>query len=267
MALVQNEEGGIQPSPKRPGLGKTLRVNLQGSNPSSPQRIEGLRMRTVYYSPMRKILAELVVVAMGVCVTPAVARAQSATMRTSIVDSHEGVTIGVDPWTSASRYKGKFPKKNPYTGGIVALHLTIRNDNDEPIRISRERIRLLVKLDEEHRQELEPLTGDDVADAVLLENHQKDPTLRRSPLPLPIGRAKPTRDKHWEELRDACQDAALPSPVIAPHSTMEGLVYFDLRGEWDLLDNARVYVPDLERMSTKQAISYFDIGFHQDSTN
>jgi hypothetical protein len=42
---------------------------------------------------------------------------------------------------------------------------------------------------------------------------------------------------------------------------MEGLVYFDLRGEWDLLQTARLYVPDLQRMTSKQAISYFDIDF------
>ncbi len=228
-------------------------------------------MQSVYYSLMRKVLAGVVVAIAGLCALPAASgqQTQSAPLRTAIVDSHEGVTIGVDPWTSASRYKSKFPKKNPHTGGVVALHLTIRNDNDEPIRLNRERIRLLVQLDEDNRQELEPLNASDVADAVLLENHQKDPTIRRSPIPLPVpvGHAKPTRDKNWEELRDACQNAALPSPVIGPHSTMEGLVYFDVRGEWDLLQNARVYVPDLERMTTKQAISYFDIGFSQDSSN
>jgi len=219
---------------------------------------------------MRKILAGVMVVT-GICAASRVSgqETQNTPMRSAIVDSHEGVTIGIDPWTSASRYKGKFPKKNPYTGGIVGLHFSIRNDNDEPIRLNRERIRLLVQLDEENKQELQPMSADDVADVVLLENHQKDPTMRRLPFPIPtgIGGPKPARDKNWTELRDACQNAALPSPVIAPHSTMEGLVYFDLRGEFDLLQNARVYVPDLERMTTKQAISYFDIGFSQDSSH
>ncbi|GEM_PF-479578 len=242
-------------------------VPQPGSNPAPAERIEGLRMQTVYYSPMRKILAWSMVVA-GLCgAREASGQQQSAPMRTSIVDSHEGVTIGVDPWTSAGRYHGKFPKKNPYTGGVLAIHLTIRNDNDEPIRLNRGRIRLVVQLDEDNKQELEPLNADDVADAVLLENHQKDPTIRRSPIPLPTSHAKPTRDKKWEELRDDCQNAALPSPVIAPHSTMEGLVYFDVRSEWDLLENARLYIPDLERMTTKQAILYFDIGFSQESNN
>lgn len=238
-------------------------------------------MQTVYYSAMRKILAGVMVIT-GICgtsrataqQTPSAPEtkgqsAQSAPMRSAYTDSHEGVTIGIDPWTTPSKYKGKFPKKNPYTGGVVALHFSIRNDNDEPIKLNRERIRLLVQLDEENKQELQPMGADDVADIVLLENHQKDPTMRRLPFPIPTGTggAKTGRDKNWTELRDACQDATLPSPVIGPHSTMEGLVYFDLRGEFDLLQNARVYVPDLERMTTKQAISYFDIDLGQNSSN
>jgi hypothetical protein len=236
-------------------------------------------MQTVYYSPMRKILAWVLIVAAGVCLLAKPAGAQGTAaqgttgqatpLRTAILDSHEGVTIGVEPWTSPAQYKGKFPKKNPYTGGIVALHLTIRNDNDEPINLNRSRIRLLVQIDEENKQELQPLTGEDVADTVLLKQSGKDPTARHVPIPVPIpvGRAKPTRDKNWEDLKNDCQNAGLPSAVIGPHETMEGLVYFDLRGEWEMLKTARLYVPDLERMTTKQAISYFDIGFSQDSAN
>jgi hypothetical protein len=236
-------------------------------------------MQTVYYSPMRKILAWVLIVAAGLCLLAKTAAAQGTTgqgtagtatpLKTSILDSHEGVTIGVEPWTSPAQYKGKFPKKNPYTGGIVAVHLTIRNDNDEPIKLNRDRIRLVVQIDEDNKQELQPLNGEDVADTVLLKQSGRDPTARRVPIPVPIpvGRAKPTRDKNWEDLKDDCQNAGLPSAVIGPHATMEGLVYFDIRAEWELLGNSRLYVPDLERMTTKQAISYFDIGFSQDSSN
>ena len=221
--------------------------------------------------PLGKILSLVVLAAAGPgALQPARGQEIPGTpiARASNADTHEGVTISVDPWTSPSRYKGKFPKKNPYSGGLVALQVTIRNNNDEPIRLNRERIRLLVQIDEDNRQELQPLAADDVADAVLLQKSPKDPTKRRLPFPIPTsGGPKPARDKNWTELRDACQNAALPSPVIGPHSTMEGLVYFDLRGEYDLLQNARVYVPDLERMSTKQAILYFDIGLGQSSTN
>ncbi len=211
---------------------------------------------------MRKLLP-VVVVSLGLWARPVASGQQAERLRTSIVDSHEGITIGVDPWTQASRYKTKFPKKSPLNEGVVALHLTIRNDNDEGVKLNLSRIRLLVQLDEENRQELEALTAEDVADTVMLKQNGKDPTARRSPLPLPVpvGRPKPERDKNWVEFKEACQNAALPSSVVGAHSTMEGLVYFDLRGEIDLLQTARLYVPDLQRMSTHEAISYFDINF------
>jgi len=173
-------------------------------------------------------------------------------------DSHEGITISVEPWIHASNYKEKFPKKSPFGGGIVGLHVTIRNNGDESVKVDLRQIRLLLILGEENRQELTPLTPDDVADAVLLKG-TKDPTQRRNPLPMPVGKPNPTRDKNWTEFRDTCQNASIPSSVIASHSSMDGLVYFDLRSEWDLLQNAKVYVPNLVTMATNTPLSYFEI--------
>lgn len=216
---------------------------------------------------MKKLLTVVAVVGLGLWSWPVGSQPQGDSLRTSIVDAHEGITIGVDPWTQASRYKTKFPKKNPFNGGIVALHLTIRNDNDEGVKMNLSRIRLVVQLDEDNRQELENLTAEDVADTVMLKQNGKDPTARRNPLPLPlpVGRPKPERDKNWFEFKEACQNAAMPSSVVGAHSTMEGLVYFDLRGELDLLRTARLYVPDLQRMSSHEAISYFDIEFKENN--
>jgi hypothetical protein len=222
-------------------------------------------MQTVYYSLMKKLLAVVVVVFLGIAAGRVACGQQGRPLRTSILDAHEGVTIGVEPWTQTNRYKEKFPKKTPFGAGIVALRLSIRNDNDEAVKLNLQRIRLLVQLDPDNKQQLEAMTADDVADAVMLKQNGKDPTARRSPIPLPISRPKPTRDKNWEEFQAACQNAGMPSSVIGAHSTMEGLVYFDLRGEWDLLQTARLYVPDLQRMTSKQAISYFDIDFSRNN--
>ncbi len=224
-------------------------------------------MQTVYYSLMKKLLAVVVVVVLGILLGRVAPGQESKPLRTSILDSHEGVTIGVEPWTQASKYKEKFPKKSPFGAGIVALKLSIRNDNDEAVKLTLRRIRLLVQLDQDNKQELEALAADDVADAVLLRQNGKDPTARRLPIPLPISRPKPTRDKNWEEFHGDVQNAGIPSGVIGAHSTMEGLVYFDLRGEWDLLQTARLYVPDLQRMTSQQAILYFEIDFSHSSAN
>jgi hypothetical protein len=197
---------------------------------------------------------------------PAQSASQTGTVQhASFSDSHEGVTISLDPWTTASRYKEKFPKKSPFAGGLIAIHVRIQNDNDQGIRVNPESIRLLLQIDEDHRQELEPLTPDDVADDVLLKDNGKDPTLRRNPLPIPVGKPRPSRDANWTAMRDACQNAAIPSKIIGGHSFVEGLLYFNLRGEVELLQAARLYLPSLTIMGNNQPISYFDIRLGKDA--
>jgi hypothetical protein len=191
---------------------------------------------------------------------------QVAGARSTANDSHEGVTISVEPWTHAANYKEKFPKKSPFSGGVVALKVTIRNNSDESVKVDLQRIRLLLILGEEDRQELTPLSADEVADAVLLKGG-KDPTTRRNPLPMPIGKPNPSRDKNWTEFRNDCQNAAMPSPVVATGTAMEGLVYFDMRSEWDLLQTAKLYVPNLITMASHTPLSYFEIDLGKGSGN
>jgi hypothetical protein len=216
---------------------------------------------------MRNYLAAALIAALGFGSAGQVAAQQlGAPVRNVAKDSHEGITISVEPWTHALNYKEKFPKKSPFSGGVVALHVTFRNDSDESVKVDLQRIRLLVTIGEENRQELEPLSADDVADAVLLKGG-KDPTKRRNPLPIPVGKPNPTRDKNWTDFKDDCQNAALPSPVVAAHSSMDGLVYFDVRSEWDLLQTSKLYVPGLTTMSSHTPLSYFEIDLGQHSSN
>ena len=189
-------------------------------------------------------------------------------LRAPYMDSHEGISVAVDPWTTASRYKEKFPKRSPFSGGVVALQVSFRNDNDKGVKVDLQQVRLIVEVSEDNRQELEPLSPDDVADTVLLKQTTKDPTSKRSPLPIPsISKPKATRDSNWTNFRDACQNAAVPSSVIGAHSTVEGLLYFDIRGEVELLQTARLYVPNLAAMDTHQPVSFFDIALSHSSSN
>jgi hypothetical protein len=182
-------------------------------------------------------------------------------------DSHEGMTILVDPWTAASRYKERFPKKSPFNNGIIALQVTFQNESDQSIKLDLKSIRLLLVIGEDNRQELIPLTAEDVADDVLLKNNAKDPTQRRNPLPIPVGKPTPSRDKNWTELRDTAQNASVPTNVVAAHTTVQGLLYFDLRGEIDLLQSAHLYIPNLVTMSDRRPLSYFDIELGHSSGN
>lgn len=209
---------------------------------------------------MPKLAAFLFVFGVAFAAQPQSPQPSSKVAKFPYTDTHEGMTVEVDPWTTASRYKEKFPKKSPFEGGVVAVNVSFRNENEKGVKVDLQRLRLIVQMDEDNRQELEPLSPDDVADAVLLKQNPKDPTLHRSPLPIPtISKPKATRDAKWTALRDACQNAAVPSPVVGAHSTVEGLVYFDLRGETDLLQSAHFYVPNLMMMDSKEPISYFEI--------
>ena len=223
-------------------------------------------MQTVYYIHMRIHLAGVLLTLLALLPPNDLNAQQTAPVHASAVESHEGVSISVESWTRASNYKQKFPKKSPFNGGVVALHVTFRNNSDESVKIDLQHIRLVLILGEENRQELIPLTADDVADTVLLPK-SKDPTSKRIPLPLPIGGSRPSRDKNWTEFRDDCQNAALPSPVVAAHTSMDGLLYFDMRSEWDLLQTAKLYIPNLESMTSHTPLSYFEIELGHPSSN
>jgi hypothetical protein len=232
-------------------------------------------MRTNYYSLMRTILAVVLFDMAAVVVlgqsndTKENTAKPAAPLHEVATDSHEGVTIGVDPWTQESRYKEKFPKNSPFSKGIVGIHVRFRNDTDQGLKVNLESVRLLVQVSEESRQELVPQTPDDVADTMTLKNNGKDPTARRTPLPIPVPTMKAGRDSKWTSVRDACANAGIPTTILAAHGTVEGLMYFDLRGETDLLQNAHLYIPSIVSMSDNQPLSYFDIalGHGSDSAN
>jgi len=220
-------------------------------------------MQKVYYNRVktarrRTRLVSIVVVSVAAAGAVAAAQQQpvSKPITTSSLDSHEGMTIAADPWLSAERYKQAFAKKSPYTSGILAVMITIRNDSGESVKVGIERIRLNLIFDENSRQELPPLTSEQLADAVL---HPHPKTTSRFPVPIPVPSSGGGRDKNWQQYQKLAEDAALHAGVVAPHSAVEGLLYFDLQGQFELLESARLYIPDLIALEKNQALMYFDI--------
>src|SRR5262249_39807948 len=143
---------------------------------------------------------------------------QSTPMRTSALDSHEGMTIAVEPLSKVDQYKTAFPKKNPFASGIIAIRVMFRNETAESIRVNLGSIRLSVPLEDESRQELPALTSEEVAD-VVFSGKAKDPSRRaRLPIPLPSSN-KIGHDKNWTELAKAAEEAGVRSGIVAPHST------------------------------------------------
>jgi hypothetical protein len=215
-------------------------------------------MEKVYYKRMRKAALVLPCAALLLLSTSSAQQQQSTPMRTSALDSHEGMTIAAEPWTNSAQYKPSFPKKNPYSSGILAIRVMLRNETADSIRVNLGRIRLTLVLEDDSRQELPSLTSEQLADAVFASKI-KDPSRRtRLPIPLPSS-TKIGHDKNWTELAKSAEEASLRDGVIAPHSTSEGLLYFDLRGQFDLLSNARLYIPEIVALEQNRGLLYFDI--------
>jgi hypothetical protein len=224
-------------------------------------------MRKDYYNPMRNLAAVLSFISPLLFLAGLAFGHQSTGVKTSSLESHEGMTVSARPWTDAVKYKENFPKKSPYSAGIVAIQVSFRNDSDESVRIDLDNIRLMLFLGEDNRQELRPLTPEEVADLTLFKPNGKDPTIYRPKIPLPTGKPKAGRGKDWDEMEAAAQNAAVPSSVVAARSTVQGLLYFDLRRQWDLLNSAHLYLPNLVTMEKHHSLLYFEIDLSRPSNN
>lgn len=215
-------------------------------------------MRKAYYNPMQNLAIGLPFLILCALSGQPAAAQQQAALKAASLESHEGLTISALPWTDAALYKEKFPKKSPFSAGVLALQVVFRNDSDESLRVNLERIRLTVQLDADNRQEVQSLTADQLADAVL-KPAAKDPTATRQKFPLPLPSSKGGRDKHWTELQKQALEAGVPTSVVAAHGSVKGLLYFDLQNQFDLLQTAHLYIPDVMTMQQGRALTYFDI--------
>src|ERR1700746_425011 len=140
-------------------------------------------MRKVYYNLMRRLTLILPILVASILSSQPAGSQQQSSLKTNSLESHEGMTISARPWTHATLYKEKFPKKSPYAAGIIAIQTVFRNDSDDSMKINLERIRLNGTLSEEDHQALNPLTPEQGAD-VITRPGARDVTARRSPIPL-----------------------------------------------------------------------------------
>jgi hypothetical protein len=215
-------------------------------------------MRKVYYNPMRKLTIIVPFLAASLLAAQRGAAQQPSSLKTNSLESHEGMTITARPWTDPALYKEKFPKKSPYAAGIIAVQVVFRNDSDDSMKINLERIRLNLTLSEENHQALDPLSPEEAAD-VIMNPGARDPTKARKKFPFPTGAPKVGHDKHWAEVEKTLADAGVQASVVAPHSTVQGLLYFDLRSQFELLNSAHLYVPEVVAIEKNRGLMYFEI--------
>ena len=217
-------------------------------------------MRKFYYNPSRKLIL-LLPALMALLLAPTRVGAQSPdALKTSALESHEGMTISARPWTAPALYKEKFHKKSPYAAGIVGVQVTFRNDSDDSLRVNLERIRLNITLSEDNRQALDPLTSEQAADVILRPSAKN---IGRSRFPIPIGGPKVGHDKKWVEVEQELREAGVKASIVAPHSSVQGLLYFDLQGQVDLLNSSRLYIPDVVALEKNRGLLYFEIDLSQ----
>ena len=170
-------------------------------------------------------------------------------------DAHQNLLVAADPYLTPERYEGLFGKKSPYDSGIVALDVYFRNDNDSPIRVDLESIRLIVA---PARQRLSPLSPEEVADRVLLKG-DANPKVPRRPLPFPTSRSSSGKGKAWDQMAVSLRAAALSTDVVPPHATVNGFLFFDLDHQFGAVARSRLYVPELSFMTDSRALLFFEL--------
>ena len=221
-------------------------------------------MRKVYYNPVQMLTLILAFLAAPLLLPQNGTPQQPGSLKTASLESHEGMTITARPWTDPVLYKTKFPKKSPFAAGIVAIQVVFRNDSDDSMKVNLERIRLNITLSEEDHQALYPLSSEEAAD-VITHPGSKNVTMKR--LPIPLGGPKVGHDKKWVEVEKSLSDAGIQASIVAPHGTVEGLLYFDLRSQFDLLNAAHLYVPEIVAIEKNHGLMYFEIDLSMSAGN
>lgn len=173
-------------------------------------------------------------------------------------DAHQDFLVAADPWVTAEEYTARFPKESPFDYGIMAIDVYFKNDGALPVRINLATIQLTIMHTNSANEELPSLSSDAVANYMLGgQGNGKNPT-KRSRLPIPI-HPSDKNAKKVQELADVLHAVQLQTDLVPPHSTVRGLLYFDVDGHFDWTTNARLYVPDLKTMGTDKVLFFFDV--------
>src|SRR5260370_17629023 len=98
-------------------------------------------MRKVYYNLMPKLTLILPLLALSLMTCEPGAAQQPSSLKTTSLESHEGMTITARPWTDPALYKEKFPKKAPFAAGIVPTQVSFPNHSPATLNANPERLR------------------------------------------------------------------------------------------------------------------------------
>lgn len=171
-------------------------------------------------------------------------------------DQHEGLLVAADPHVDAERAKQRFGKKTPLDVGIVPIEVIFRNDNDQPILLALENIRLQLNPRGGERQQLEPLAVEAVIEKML---YKGGPDVGMPRRPIPGRLPKITKDKDYQKLEAIIRPLAFDMSLLPPKSTVRGFLFFYVGRGTAWLLYAQLYIPDLQLMTTKQPLFFFEV--------
>jgi hypothetical protein len=190
--------------------------------------------------------------------TPSQAPSQKDPTKLPARDAHQDMLVAADPWVTPEEYKARFPKESPYDYGIIAIDVYFKNDGALPVRVNLATIQLTITHTRSANEELPSLSSNDVANFMLGgKGNGKNPT-KGSKLPLPI-HPSDKNAKKIQELADVLHAVQLSTDLVPPHSTVRGLLYFDMDGHFEWTTTARLYVPDLRMMGSDKTLLFFDV--------
>lgn len=170
-------------------------------------------------------------------------------------DTHEGVTLTADAYPDLARNKEKFGKNNPYEAGILAIDVSLHNDNPTPIRVNVDTIQLEVHLPNSGRQDISWLTAVETADLIAHPKGLSGPSSRRLPGGIPL----PAHDKKTDKIADELRPLTLDADIIPPNGTIHGFLFFNLGHQMRLAKTASLYVPDVVTLPASKALLFFEV--------
>lgn len=169
-------------------------------------------------------------------------------------DSHQGLLIAADPYLTSERSEQKFGKKNPYSAGLLAIDVYLRNDMEIPLRVNLDTMELQIAIPGHPRQRLESLTVQDVAYRIVLPNGAA-PRGKRGPIPGVSG----GKTKEIAKMEDSLRYLMLQSDLVGPHNTTHGFVMFDIARHFEDTERSTLYIPDVSRFGSGEKLFFFEI--------
>lgn len=160
-------------------------------------------------------------------------------------DSHDGVTVAIDPYDKAEKRQAFSVDWMEH--GYLPVFVVITNDGDEPISFSNMKAQLVTA----RRTKLMPATVDDLYRR--LSNPQR--ATIPSPLPLPGKKIKGSVSKKALDEIDAARFGARG---VEPHSTQAGFLFFDISDVSSPLPGSNFFLMGVQNAKGEE-LMYFEV--------